>query len=74
MKTDFLIRVTCRVCKKVNSVFCNKIDYENWRDGKGYIQDILGYLPADQRELLISQTCGECFDKMFVNEEEDDDE
>lgn len=72
MKTNFEIRVACRICEKLNSIFCNKQDYEKFKNGTGYIQDILHYLSADQRELLISQTCGECFDKMFSSEEEND--
>ncbi len=28
--------------------------------------------PRDERELLLSQTCGACFDRMFAEEEEGD--
>ena len=46
--------------------------YKKWKDGKGYIQDILNYLSADDRELMLSETCGKCFDKMFPQEEEEE--
>ena len=39
-------------------------DYEAWENGK-LIQDVMPYLSADEREVLISGICGPCFDKMF---------
>jgi len=34
------------------------------------IQNALPELSEDYRELLITNTCGECFDKMFEDDEE----
>ena len=39
-------------------------DMQAWEDGK-FIQDAMPYLTAGERELLISATCGDCFDKFF---------
>ena len=36
------------------------------------IQDVLYYLTEDARELLISRTCGECWDELFGVDEEDE--
>ena len=46
----------------------NGQDVVDWKGGK-YIQDAMPYLSADERELLISGTCGTCFDKMFGGSE-----
>ncbi len=35
-----------------------------WKAGE-LIQRVMPELTPDQRELLISQTCGDCFDDMF---------
>ena len=59
-----MIQATCLHCKKSFELAVNKQDVVDWKGGK-YIQDAMPYLSADQRELLISGTCGTCFDKMF---------
>jgi hypothetical protein len=43
----------------------NSKDLSDWKSEKKYIQDAMPYLSAGEREILISKTCGECFDKMF---------
>lgn len=53
----------CRLCRRTFTVECNGEDYQAWLDG-ALAQDVLGYLTADERELLISETCGECFDNL----------
>jgi hypothetical protein len=35
-----------------------------WKEGM-LIQDAMPELSADERQLLISGTCGKCWDKMF---------
>jgi len=42
----------------------NRQDVADWREGK-YIQNAMPYLSADEREILVSGICGDCFDKMF---------
>lgn len=39
-----------------------------------HAQEAFPYLMADQRELLISHTCGDCFDRMFPPDDEFTDE
>lgn len=72
MTLNDTVHVECRTCGKVCSIQCDKEDLSKWRNGEGYIQDLLHYLSAAQRELLISGTCGECFDEMFSLDEEDE--
>jgi len=43
----------------------NPKDLSDWKSEKKYIQDAMPYLSDSEREILISKTCGECFDKMF---------
>ena len=56
--------VTCRHCQKSYNLLVNITDMADWKLGK-YIQDAMPYLSAAERELLISGTCGPCFDEMF---------
>ena len=46
--------------------------YTSWKDGSEYIQDIMPELSADDRELLISNTCGNCWIEIFGTEEDED--
>ena len=68
--SDKIIKVTCKMCGTSHEVACKNKDYSAWKDGDGYIQDLMPYLTADQRELLISGNCGSCFDKMFPSGED----
>ena len=59
------ISVRCCVCDTDHLILVNPQDLLDWTSGSGLIQDVLGYLSVDERELLISMTCGKCFDIMF---------
>jgi hypothetical protein len=48
----------------------DKRDWENKVGNKRFVQNAFPYLNADERELLISQTCGACWKEMFGDEEE----
>jgi len=41
-------------------------DFEDWRQGE-LVQFAFPYLSKEQRELLISGTCGECWKTLFGN-------
>ena len=62
------ISETCRLCGSSHSVTVNPKKYVQWKSGKGFIQDLFPELSEDARELLISHTCGNCFDKLFPRE------
>lgn len=64
-KNPIELHITCRICGKVYIVTVEKEDYEKYKSGEGYIQDIFPYLSAADRELLISQTCDECWHEIF---------
>lgn len=59
------LHITCRVCGKVYAVTVEKKDYEKYKNDEGFIQDIFPYLSAADRELLISQTCDDCWHELF---------
>ena len=61
---DTTMNLQCVHCDETYQINLNYEDVQAWKDGT-LIQDALPYLNADQRELLISKTCGSCFDKMF---------
>lgn len=46
--------------------------YDSWTQGEGLIQDIFPELTDGDRELLISATCDECWEKLFPGGEGDD--
>ena len=58
------ITIDCDVCKRTYEIVVPVEGLEKWHNG-ALIQDALPTLSVDQRELLISGTCGKCFDKMF---------
>ena len=66
--------IQCKHCGIVYQLIADREDIVSWMAGEGYIQDILHYLSASERELLISETCDNCWKAMFGSNEEDDDE
>ncbi len=61
------MRFTCRWCKKVFFFMINPKDFLDWKHGT-LIQIAMPYLDAGQRELIVSNTCSDCFDSMFAEE------
>ena len=58
------IHATCNMCHKDYDMWVEDEDYKEWLNGK-MCQDAFPYLSADDRELLISGTCGKCFDLLI---------
>ena len=57
------ISISCRKCGTLVTMEAHQEDLQAWRDG-ALIQAAMPYLRPDQREMLMSRTCGECFDRM----------
>ncbi len=57
-----LIGVTtvCPFCGEEHTVIVDIEGFFKWQDG-ALVQDVFSYLSADERELLISGICPECF-------------
>lgn len=64
---DFELECICNHCGYAENILVHECDYIAWHNGV-FIQDAFPYLSADQRELMISNTCGNCFE-MFFGEE-----
>ena len=57
-------KVKCRNCKKDYDIPATLAQIGAWQSG-AMIQDAMPNLTPDQRELLITQTCGDCFEDLF---------
>ena len=57
-------KIRCIHCKKEYTVSFTEEGYKNWAAGM-VIQKAMPEVPVADRELLISHTCGECFDEIF---------
>lgn len=65
------IETRCPICGERHYVEVFEKDFIAWRNGT-LIQDAFPYLSANERELLISGTCAECFSIFFGNDDKDD--
>jgi len=59
----------CDLCGEEKSVTVPGLGLFKLRGGE-YIQNAFPDLSGDEREFLLSGTCGKCWDKMFPEEEE----
>ena len=57
--------VRCQYCGVDHNIIAERQDLEAWISGDKYIQDALSYLSSAERELLISQTCNNCWTEML---------
>ena len=64
------VRVQCNICGVVSTLEVPIEGLVKWRQG-ALIQDALPALSRSEREMLISQTCGTCFDDMFEEVEDE---
>lgn len=60
-----IIKINCRVCNRAFSLLVPTRGLKLWASGQAKIQDALPDLSANERELLISQVCPDCWDKMW---------
>jgi hypothetical protein len=64
------LQIMCRRCKKTIEIEIDRIKYEVWKRGNGpYIQELFPELTPDERELMVSNTCGPCFDELYKEPE-----
>ena len=67
--SDVQIEACCMLCNEWSHFYVNADGLERWRKGE-FIQIALPELSEDIRELLISRTCGKCFD--YIHEDLED--
>lgn len=63
------VPIKCVFCDNEFVVEVDNGDYRNWKSGT-HIQDAMPYLTPDERELLITGTCGPCWDIEIPDDEE----
>ena len=60
-----IFRVEDPNCGKTFTLAVTEAEYKNWKDGM-LIQDAMPSLGQNDRELLISGTCPECWNAMMA--------
>lgn len=61
---EMILEARCDRCYQSHQLRVNEQDYFDWKNGK-HIQEAMPYIPASEREVLISGICGECFEDLF---------
>lgn len=60
------LHIKCHICEEITVIKVREQDYDLYLSPRRpHIQDIFPYLTPAERELLISQTCDKCWQKMF---------
>ena len=63
------MNIRCKLCGNVYSLMINPEDVILWQAGEGNIQELFFYLSAAERELIISQTCDNCWKELYGENE-----
>ena len=61
--------IHCRHCGEPYLIPITEQEYLNWIKKGTFVQDEFPKLNPNERELLISQTCGNCWNKIFNTDE-----
>ena len=64
------VRLLCRICSQQQEVIAPVAGLMAWEEG-AFIQDAMPELSAGDREMLISQTCDDCWRMMFGDDEDE---
>lgn len=64
----YVVTNPCISCKAVSHVQVDEDKYNEWQNGK-HVQEVWPDKPREWRELLITGTHGDCWDKMFGPDE-----
>ena len=64
------IEVRCRECGEYKEIEVDSWAYHEWSERRLLAQEAFPHLEADDRELLISNTCGQCWNNLFSEDEE----
>lgn len=70
---NLMLTTTCPFCGTVQTIFVDKLDYQDWLDGMS-AQEAFPYLSDNDREAIISGICPDCWDDMFENSEDEDED
>lgn len=65
------MHIKCRFCGREYTLLMPAKAYTDWKHGAA-IQDALPMLSPGERELLISGICGDCFDALTKELDDDD--
>jgi len=64
------VNVACRMCRCEQSITAPVVNFLAWEGGE-LIQDAFPMLSSGEREMLISQTCDDCWTEMFGEPEDE---
>ena len=70
---EITVVTACPFCGCANEVEVNESDYWDWQDGE-LAQVAFPYLNPDEREMLVSGICPACWDEMFPDDDEEEDD
>jgi hypothetical protein len=70
---DKLVVLTCH-CGYERVVRVNSLDWSLYHDGKILVQNAFPYLNIDDREMIVSHTCPNCWVALFSEDHDDDDD
>lgn len=66
------VEIICPCCRRTQSIAVNFTDFMEWQKG-ALVQEAFPYLNANEREAFITGICPNCWEKLF-SEEEDSEE
>lgn len=61
------IETTCRTCHGKTVLTIPKAHWDKWQDGT-VIQTAMPTIPKENRELLISGNCADCWNKITITQ------
>lgn len=71
MNDKVSVCTTCPICHKKHFVEVDFEDYRKWKTEDIHVQDAFPYLSDDDREMLLSGICVECWNEYIKENDEE---
>jgi len=65
--------IKCQCCNNIKCITMTTDSIISYENG-ALVQDAFDYLSADDRELIISRTCSDCWNKLFGEDSQEEDQ
>ena len=65
------LAIKCPHCSKINNIYMSKKKYDEYINQKDLIQNIFPDITPQEREILISGICPDCWNEIFSNNDEE---
>lgn len=71
LEPEMTVERQCPLCGKITAIEVNFEEFAAWKGG-ALIQDAMPHMSVDDREILMTGICPQCWDSQFGDEDDEE--